>query len=153
VQDNTARPAPISSGVPYSSLTIGVVRETYENERRVAITPQNAALLFKKGFGRVLVEPGAGIEAQFPDESYEAVGVTLKNRDDVWSESDIVLKVRAPNNEGELDIVRPGGTIISFLYPANNFDTVAKLAKRGATSFAMDMIPRISRAQSFDALR
>lgn len=153
VQDNVAHPAPLSSGVPYSSLTVGVVRETFENERRVAITPQNAALLLKKGFGRILVEPGAGIEAQFPDEAYEAVGVTLTKREEVWSDSDILLKVRAPSLEGELDIVRPGGTLISFLYPANNFDTVAKLAKRGVTSFAMDMIPRISRAQSFDALR
>ena len=141
---------------PYADLTIGVVRETYPHERRVAITPQNAALLLKKGFKRVLVERGAGAEAQFTDKAYEKAGVTLVDDKAVWAESDILLKVRAPSFDGpmsEVDRLREGATIISFLYPAQNQRTVDKLAEKGTTSFAMDMIPRISRAQVFDALR
>jgi NAD(P) transhydrogenase len=133
-----------------------VVREIYPNERRVAITPANAALLLKKGFARVLVERGAGTEAQFTDSAYERAGVTLADNKSVWEESDIVLKVRAPTFEGamsEMDQLRDGATLISFLYPAQNKMAVDALAARGVTSFAMDMIPRISRAQVFDALR
>jgi NAD(P) transhydrogenase len=133
-----------------------VVREIYPNERRVAITPANAALLLKKGFARVLVERGAGTEAQFTDSAYERAGVTLVDNKSVWEESDIVLKVRAPTFEGamsEMDQLRDGATLISFLYPAQNKTAVGALAARGVTSFAMDMIPRISRAQVFDALR
>jgi H+-translocating NAD(P) transhydrogenase len=147
---------PWASVAAYKDLTIGIVRETYPDERRVAITPQNAALLLKKGFGRVLLERGAGVEAQFTDQAYEHAGVTLAKRDAVWSEADILLKVRAPSvdgSESEVDLMRQGGTIISLLYPAQNRHVVEKLASRGATSFAMDMIPRISRAQAFDALR
>ena len=147
--------APLIS-TPYSNLTIGVVRETYLNERRVAMTPQNAALLLKKGFARVLVERGAGIEAQFTDQAYEKAGAILGEAKTVWTESDIIMKVRAPSFEGqisEVDQVRDGTTLISFLYPMQNEKVVEKLASRGTTSFAMDMIPRISRAQTFDALR
>ncbi|PQE21547.1 hypothetical protein CJF32_00004222 [Rutstroemia sp. NJR-2017a WRK4] len=140
---------------PYSNLTVGIARETFPNERRVAVTPQNAALLLKKGFARVLVERGAGAEAQFTDEAYESAGATLVNQKNVWTESDILLKVRAPTAEGpnnEVDALKSNGTIISFLYPAQNKNVVQKLADKGVTSFAMDMIPRISRAQVFDAL-
>jgi NAD(P) transhydrogenase len=147
-------PTPILT--PYSNLTIGVVRETYPGERRVALTPQNGALLLKKGFARVLVERGAGAEAQFTDEAYEKAGVTLGDRKRVWTESDIILKVRAPSFEGEVsevDQLREGATLISFLYPVQNKNVVEKLASRGTTSFAMDMIPRLSRSQVFDALR
>jgi NAD(P) transhydrogenase len=113
-------------------------------------------LLLKKGFKRVLVERGAGAEAQFTDKAYEAAGVTLAERKKIWSESDILLKVRAPSLEGslsEVDQLKAGSTIISFIYPAQNKKIVQKLANSGTTSFAMDMIPRISRAQVFDALR
>ncbi|KAL2220356.1 putative nicotinamide nucleotide transhydrogenase [Thermoascus aurantiacus ATCC 26904] len=140
---------------PYSSLTVGVPREIYPNERRVAITPQNVALLLKKGFSRVLVERGAGDAAQFPDQAYAQAGATLVDRRTLWSESDVVLKVRAPSVEGpdsEVKALRRGATIISFLYPVQNKHVVDALAARGVTSFAMDMIPRISRAQVFDAL-
>ncbi|TGO67216.1 hypothetical protein BOTNAR_0046g00180 [Botryotinia narcissicola] len=140
---------------PYSNLTIGIARETYPNEKRVAITPQNAQLLIKKGFSRVLVERGAGAEAQFTDEAYETAGAKLVNRKNVWSESDILLKVRAPTAEGpnnEVDSLKHNATLISFLYPGVNKNVVEKLAHREVTSFAMDMIPRISRAQVFDAL-
>ncbi|KAG9231302.1 NAD(P) transhydrogenase, alpha chain [Amylocarpus encephaloides] len=140
---------------PYSELTIGVVREIYPNERRVAITPQNVALLLKKGFKRILVERGAGAEAQFTDQAYTKAGVTLADSKTVWSDSDIILKVRAPSFEGqmsEMDLLKQGSTLISFIYPTQNKNVVQKLADRRTTSFAMDMIPRISRAQVFDAL-
>ncbi|KAF4213645.1 hypothetical protein CNMCM8980_009722 [Aspergillus fumigatiaffinis] len=141
--------------VPYSSLTVGVPCETWPNERRVALTPQNVTLLLKKGFSRVLVERGAGEQAQIHDQAYEQAGATLVNRAAVWSESNIVLKVRSPRQEGPIDEVealRQGSTLISFLYPAQNKLLVEAIASRGVTAFAMDMIPRISRAQTFDAL-
>ncbi|RHZ60393.1 hypothetical protein CDV55_104131 [Aspergillus turcosus] len=141
--------------VPYSSLTVGVPCETWPNERRVALTPQNVTLLLKKGFARVLVERGAGEQAQIHDQAYEQAGATLVDRAAVWSESNIVLKVRSPRQEGPIDEVealRQGSTVISFLYPAQNKLLVEAIASCGVTSFAMDMIPRISRAQTFDAL-
>ncbi|KZP04561.1 NAD transhydrogenase mitochondrial precursor [Athelia psychrophila] len=132
-------------GIPYSSLTVGVPREIYPGERRVSLTPINAALLKKKGVARVLVERGAGTEAQFLDEQYTAAGATLVGRD-------VMLKVRPPLLEEEAAHIRPGSTVISFLYPAQNKPLVEMLASRKVESFAMDMIPRISRAQVFDAL-
>ncbi|GLB12546.1 hypothetical protein AtubIFM57258_010228 [Aspergillus tubingensis] len=141
--------------VPYSALTVGVPRETYPNERRVAVTPQNVSLLLKKGFSRVLVERGAGEEAKLHDQVYEQAGATLVDRGSIWSQSDIILKVRSPQQQGPIDEIgalRQGSTVISFLYPSQNKPLVEKLATRGVTSFAMDMIPRISRAQTYDAL-
>lgn len=122
----------------------------------MAITPANAAMLLKKGFKRVLVERGAGKESEFSDEAYEKAGVTLADGHTVWAESDVLLKVRPPTFDGpvsEVDRLRDGATLISFIYPAQNRNVVEKLASRGTTSLAMDMIPRISRAQVFDALR
>ena len=137
---------------PYAELTVGVPRETYPNERRVALTPQNVALLLKKGYSRILVEKGAGALADFPDEAYEKAGAVLvDSASPVWAEADIVLKVRGPSM-AEAEGVKEGQTIISFLQPAQNKELVQKLASRKATSFAMDLIPRISRAQVFDAL-
>ncbi|KAI1772894.1 NAD(P) transhydrogenase mitochondrial precursor [Hypoxylon cercidicola] len=137
--------------IPYSQLAVGIPRETFTNERRVAISPQNVAFLLKKGFAKVLVERGAGAQADFPDEAYEKSGATLVDADGVWSQADIVLKVRGPNVK-EIDRLKEGATIISMLQPAQNKNIVEHLAARKATSFAMDMIPRISRAQVFDAL-
>lgn len=147
-------PEPVPA-TPYSVLTVGVPKETHQSERRVAITPQNVAMLLKKGFSRVLVERGAGEGAQLLDQAYEKAGATIVDRDAIWSQSDIVLKVRSPQIEGpfnEVEALRKGSTIISFLYPAQNKPIVDALAARGVTSFAMDRIPRISRAQVFDAL-
>ncbi|RFU29820.1 Acting on ester bonds/NAD(P)(+) transhydrogenase (Re/Si-specific), partial [Scytalidium lignicola] len=151
--DLTLPPAP---SIPYSKLTVGIVKELFPNERRVAITPQNVAALLKKGFDQVLVERGAGAEAQFLDDAYEQAGAVLVDRKTAWQKSDIVLKVRAPTTEGvenEVDLLKDGSTIISFLYPAQNKQLVEKLSAKGANSFAMELIPRISRAQVFDALR
>ncbi|KAI0169711.1 NAD(P) transhydrogenase mitochondrial precursor [Hypoxylon sp. FL1284] len=139
------------SAIAYSQLTVGIPRETFTNERRVAISPQNVALLLKKGFSKVLVERGAGALADFPDEAYQKAGATLVAADGVWGQSNIVLKVRGPS-VNEIDSLKEGATIISMLQPAQNKDTVERLAARKATAFAMDMVPRISRAQVFDAL-
>ncbi|KAK6954654.1 hypothetical protein Daesc_004621 [Daldinia eschscholtzii] len=136
---------------PYADLTVGVPRETFPNERRVAVSPQNVALLKKKGFRNVVVERGAGALADFPDDAYQKAGATLVDANEVWNQADIVLKVRGPNVK-EIDRLKEGATIISMLQPAQNKDIVERLAARKVTSFAMDMIPRISRAQVFDAL-
>jgi len=140
------------SGIAYSSLTIGVPRELFPNERRVAITPQNAALLRKKGFANVLVESNAGADAQFLDEQYVAAGAKLVSRDELYQSTDIMLKVRPPLVGQEAEFLKEGSTVISFLYPAQNKAIVDILAARNVNAFAMDMIPRISRAQVFDAL-
>ncbi|GKT40881.1 NAD(P) transhydrogenase, mitochondrial [Colletotrichum spaethianum] len=138
--------------VPYSQLTVGVPKEIFLNERRVALTPQNVALLLKKGFSKVLVERSAGAEADFTDEAYDHAGATLVDAaDQVWSGSDVVLKVRSPI-PSEIELMKENQTVISFLQPAQNKPLVEKLAAQKATSFAMDLIPRISRAQVFDAL-
>lgn len=140
------------SPVPYSELTIGVPKETYPGERRVALTPPNVGLLLKKGFKRVLIERGAGVDAEYSDEVFEHAGATLVDRDSIWTSSNIILKIRPPEIAGEIDQVKEGTTIVSFIQTAQNQDKVDALAARGATSFAMEMIPRISRAQAFDAL-
>jgi H+-translocating NAD(P) transhydrogenase len=130
--------------------------EQFPGERRVALTPQNVAVLLKKGFKQVWVENGAGFKAQFLDENYVAAGATLATRDQVYSSSDILLKVRAPLLEAsthEIDLIRKGSTLISFIYPAQNPDVVRALKDKDVTLFAMDQIPRLSRAQTFDALR
>lgn len=138
---------------PYSKLTVGIPRETFPNEKRVAITPQNVALLLKKGFSKVLVQRGAGAEADFLDEAYDKAGATLvDDASPIWQQADIVLKVRAPSTPAETDSLREGQTVISFLQPAQNKPLVEKIAAKKSTAFAMDLIPRISRAQVFDAL-
>lgn len=152
--EETPTSPPFTAG-PYERLTVGVPRESYPGERRVAITPQNVKLLLKKGFSRILVERGAGVEAQFTDEAYEQAGAKTVDRRSVFSDSDILLKVRALSIDGpesEVDAIREGATVISFLYPMQNKAVVERLSSRTATAFAMDMVPRISRAQVFDAL-
>ncbi|KAI7238593.1 hypothetical protein KC330_g2500 [Hortaea werneckii] len=147
--------------IPYSQLSIGVPTEVRSGERRVAVTPQNAALLLKKGFKEVLVEHGAGFQAQFPAHDYEAAGATLVNASRVWTDSDIVLKVRpprlrsttlSPNNF--IEGFKENGVIISMLQPTldRNKRIIDTYQEKKLTSFAMDMIPRITRAQGFDVL-
>jgi NAD(P) transhydrogenase len=123
--------------VPYSSLTVGVPKEVFPNERRVSLTPQNAALLIKKGFANVLVERNAGMEAQFLDEHYAAAGAQLVSREEVFQSSDIMLKVRPPLYGQEAEHVKKGSTVISFLYPAQNKTIVESLAARKVNAFAV----------------
>jgi NAD(P) transhydrogenase len=147
---------------PFSELTIGVPTEVRSGERRVAMTPQNAALLLKKGFKQVLIEHGAGFAAQFPAHAYEEAGATLVNASRVWYDSNIILKVRPPriSARGLIGVnnytegFREGGVLISTLQPDldKNKPVVDSMLQKGITSFAMDKIPRITRAQTFDVL-
>jgi len=132
-------------------MKIGVPRETVAGEKRVATTPDVAAELMKLGFS-VTVESGAGAAASYSDEAYEQAGCEVTDSGDkVWDESDIILKVRAPDGD-RVSALRPDQTLISFIWPAQNPDLLEALTKSGATVMAMDSVPRISRAQKVDAL-
>ena len=131
-------------------MRIGVPKELYANERRVATTPDVAAQLIKMGF-EVAVESSAGAAANYSDASYEAAGCSVAGKDEIWSNSDIVLKVRGPDDE-EAARLKSGQTLISFLWPAQNPELLEKLTESGVTALAMDSVPRISRAQKMDAL-
>jgi NAD(P) transhydrogenase len=134
---------------------VGAPLETFPNEQRVALTPQNAALLLKKGVSKVLIERNAGAAAQFLDTHYKAAGATIVSKEELYASSDVLFKVRPPTLGSEIDGLRKGTTLVSFLYPVQNKPIVDALAARNAelNVFAMDKIPRISRAQVFDALR
>ena len=131
-------------------MRIGVPRESHAGERRVATTPEVAAQLIKLGFD-VAVETGAGSAANFSDAAYEAAGCRVTAASDIWSGSDIVMKVRGPEAE-EVAQLRSGQTFISFLWPAQNPELLETLTNKGVTAMAMDSVPRISRAQKMDAL-
>ena len=132
-------------------MKIGVPRENFPGECRVATTPDVAAQLQKLGF-EVAVESGAGEKSSFSDDAYRAAGCeVLDAAADVWSGSDIVMKVRAPDDE-EAGRLKKDQALISFLWPAQNPELLKKLTDSGATAMAMDSVPRISRAQKMDAL-
>ena len=132
-------------------MRIGVPREIHAGEKRVATTPEVASQLMKLGYS-VAVEDNAGLAASFSNEAYEAVGCeVVASAEDIWANSDIVLKVRAPEG-GESDGLRGDQTLISFLWPGQNPELLEKLTGTGATVLAMDSVPRISRAQKMDAL-
>ncbi|CAD7854529.1 MAG: NAD(P) transhydrogenase N-domain of subunit alpha (EC 1.6.1.2) / NAD(P) transhydrogenase C-domain of subunit alpha (EC 1.6.1.2) [Olavius algarvensis Gamma 1 endosymbiont] len=139
------------------SLKIGAPREIHPGENRVAVTPDTAQQLRKLGFS-VAIEAGAGRRAHFADAAYREAGVEIVEDTKVlWAESDIVLKVHAPEAHPdeqveETELLREGGTLISFIWPAQNSELMEKLAVRKATVLAMDSVPRISRAQKMDAL-
>ena len=131
--------------------TIGVPKETWPGEKRVATVPEVVEKLIKLGFG-VAVESGAGDASNFSDDAYRASGAEIvDNAAKLWSSSDIVFKVRGPGVD-EVGLMREGGTLVSFIWPAQNPDLMQKLAARKATVLAMDSVPRISRAQKLDAL-
>jgi len=130
-------------------MRIGVPRERLANEARVAATPKTVEQLLKLGF-TVAIESGAGKLASFEDVAYETAGATITDTTDVW-QSDLILKVNAPQ-EDEIALMREGSTLVSFIWPAQNPELMAKLAARNVTAMAMDSVPRISRAQSLDAL-
>jgi NAD(P) transhydrogenase subunit alpha len=127
-------------------MRVGVPKETAEGERRVALVPEVVRKLVGKDL-EVVVEPGAGDGALIPDGAFAEAGAQLG---DPWS-ADVVAKVAAPSAE---EIGRLGGetVLIGFLGPLTNADTTRALAQRGTTAFAMEAIPRITRAQSMDAL-
>ena len=134
-------------------MRIGIPKETYDGEKRVATTPEVAGKLQKLGF-TVAVETGAGAGADYSDEAYQAAGVEIvADAKALWDSSDIVLKVRAPDiGRGEVDLLREGGNLISFIWPGQNPELLEKLAEKKTSVLAIDMVPRISRAQKLDAL-
>jgi len=132
-------------------MKIGVPRETAPGEKRVATVPEVVEKLTKLGF-TVAVESGAGDLANISDEAYRAAGAEIvADAASLWSSSDIVFKVRGPSTE-EVGLLREGGTLVSFIWPAQNPELLQQLAARKATVLAMDSVPRISRAQKLDAL-
>ena len=132
-------------------MRIGVPKEIYDGECRVATTPDVVTQLKKLGFD-VAVESGAGEKASFSDDAYREAGCeVIDSASDLWSKSDLVLKVRAPESD-EAARLRADQTLISFLWPAQNPELLKQLTDTGATAMAMDSVPRISRAQKVDAL-
>ena len=127
-------------------MRVGVPRETAVGERRVALVPEIVAKLVTSGID-VVVEPGAGEGASFTDDAFEDAGAAIGNP---W-EAEVVAKVRMPSDD-ELGRLREGQVLIGFLQPLSNPEGVKRLASRGVTAFAMESIPRITRAQSMDAL-
>ena len=132
-------------------LMIGVPTEIFAGEKRVATVPEAVEKLIKLGF-RVQVQSGAGLPSNFDDASYVAAGAGIVDTAAaLWTTSDMVFKVRAPNMD-EVALMREGLTLASFIWPAQNPDLLAALAAKKATVLAMDSVPRVSRAQKLDAL-
>ncbi|MBW7834252.1 MAG: Re/Si-specific NAD(P)(+) transhydrogenase subunit alpha [Simplicispira suum] len=131
---------------------IGVPTETFQGEKRVATVPDAVEKLIKLGF-KVAVESGAGDGAHFSDETYRAAGAeVLPDAAALWAASDIVLKVRPPSSD-EVALMRDGGTLIGFVWPAQNPELMQQLTAKNATVLAIDCLPRtLSRAQKMDAL-
>ncbi|AQS47722.1 NAD(P) transhydrogenase subunit alpha [Thioclava sp. JM3] len=132
-------------------MKIGAPKEIFEGEARVAMTPDSALQLQKLGH-ECFIETGAGVRAGFTDEAYEAANVTVvKTAAALFKDVDFVIKVRPPSDT-EVKRLKPGQTLISFFYPAQNEELLKAAEKTGANVIAMDMVPRISRAQKMDAL-
>lgn len=130
---------------------IGIPKEVHPGEKRVAATPQTVLKLKKLGFD-VAIEAGAGATIDATDAEYKEAGAeVLKDAAAVWSSSDVVMKVRPPEGN-ESDLIRDDGWLVGFMWPGQNREIVDKLAKKNATVFAMDSVPRITRAQKMDTL-
>ena len=139
------------------AVRIGVPAETFPGERRVAMTPRAMDVLAKSGV-ELVIESGAGLGAGFPDEEFreKGAGVVL-DREEVFSASDVILQVRTPGANPEFGVddlkrLRSGQVLIGFGEPLSAVTEYAELAERGVSAFAMELIPRITRAQSMDAL-
>jgi H+-translocating NAD(P) transhydrogenase subunit alpha len=151
-------PAPAASasaGLQTGPRTIGVPKELFPGERRVALVPAAVQKLVKRGF-KVVVEHGAGAGASFLDQDYQQAGATLADAAGVWSQGELILKVRGPmqtpTGRHEAEQLREGAWLVSFIWPAQNRALLDQLAARKAVVLAMDMVPRITRAQKLDAL-
>lgn len=138
-------------------MKIGIPKEVHVGEARVATTPEAADKLIKLGFS-VAVEKGAGEAASISDEAYRQTGVEIiDSTEALWNQSDIILKVRAPEfhpqlNRDEADLLHAGQNLISFIWPAQNPELMQRLADKQVNVLAMDSVPRMSRAQKMDAL-
>ena len=137
-------------------MRVGVPREVLPGERRVALVPATVGLLLKAGV-EVVVEKDAGASAFISDDAYREAGASVvDDAAGLWGEADVVLKVQKPGDasgaQDETALLRAGTTVIGLLQPLTSPDLVKTLAERGVTSFSMDAIPRIARAQKMDAL-
>ena len=131
-------------------MQIGIPKEIQENENRVAATPKTVELLIKQGF-TALVETNAGTAASFSDHAYQDSGADISTtKDQVW-QSEIIFKVNAPT-DSEIELMQEGATLVSFIWPAQNPELLEKLTRKKISVIAMDSVPRLSRAQSLDAL-
>ncbi|GAA5176240.1 Re/Si-specific NAD(P)(+) transhydrogenase subunit alpha [Modicisalibacter zincidurans] len=132
-------------------MKIGAPKECAAGEARVALTPESAQHIQKLGH-ECLIESGAGVAAGFNDDAYRDAGVSVVDgAEALWREAEIVIKVREPSEE-EADRLRQGQTLIAFFWPAQNEAMLERCRAKGASVIAMDMVPRISRAQKMDAL-
>ena len=132
-------------------MIIAIPKEISADESRVAAAPKNIERLKKQGFD-VIVESGAGLKANYADQDYIDAGASIvKNTKDLYQQADIVLKVQPPT-DAEIDMMKKGTVLLSFLYPGRNQELLQKLADKGINAIAMDAIPRISRAQKMDVL-
>jgi len=133
------------------AIRVAVPKESVPGERRVAVTPDVVARMHKQGY-EVWVERGAGLEAFFVDEAYEQSGAKLiDDRDALFAEADLVLKVQPPA-EDEVARMREGSIVVGFLQPHKYPDRVRRLVEKGVNAFALELIPRITRAQAMDVL-
>jgi H+-translocating NAD(P) transhydrogenase subunit alpha len=132
-------------------MVLGVPKESWPGERRVAATPETVTRLVGMGFD-VRVEADAGLKASFADEEYAKSGATVAaDGPALWAAADVLLKVQPPSPD-EVDRLKPGAVLISFLWPGKNKDLIERLAARKVTAIAIDQVPRITRAQKMDAL-
>src|ERR1035441_1217837 len=137
-------------------IKVGIVAELAPGERRVAIVPTALSVLNKTG-AELILEAGAGNHAGFPDSEYAAKGVRIAGRDEIFDTADVVLQVRSPGANPEtgaqdLAQMRRGQTVIGFGEPLTALDAARSLAERGVSFLSMELMPRITRAQSMDAL-
>ncbi len=138
-------------------MHIGIPKEIYPGERRVAVSPEVVSHLIKLGFD-LSIEQEAGLPASFSDAAYQRAGASIEpDARTLWASSDIVLKVRAPSEHPllgvqETTLLQPNTTLISFIWPDQNPELLGLMAASGASVLAMDAVPRISRAQKLDAL-
>ena len=129
-------------------MRIGVAKETAQGEKRVSIVPESIPKLGTE----VTVERGAGAHAGYEDSAYEGAGAKIApDAGAIFSENDLIIKI-APPSPHEAAQFKEGSSLISYLYPLNNIESVQQLAKRKVSAFALDLMPRISRAQSMDTL-
>ena len=130
-------------------MRIGIPKEQFADETRVAATPTTVAQLIKLGF-EVAVESGAGLLAKFDDSAYAEAGASVVSRDEIFK-NDLIYKINAPS-DAEIDAMNEGTILVSFIQPAQNPELLEKLNAKKITAMAVDMVPRISRAQSMDVL-
>ncbi len=137
-------------------MRVGVPKEIATSERRVALVPDGVKTLCAADFD-VSIEAGAGIEAGFPDADYEAAGATVVPSAAGVLDADIVLKVMPPQQTAdggsEVDMLREGAVLIGFLDPLEQPELAEQLAKRRVSAFSIELVPRVTRAQSMDGFR